>query len=84
MVHYTMTNTPEVPGALMPEELATIERAMKRVADRLVLSQADKEEMAAAALSLYQRGFTAEDQLLEQLLETLIASLAPDSPPPKE
>ncbi len=74
---HPMANSPELPGAYTPEDLETMHRVINRVADTVVLTEADREEMAAAALSFYQRGVTAEDQLFDLLVESAIGSKSP-------
>ena len=66
-----MTDIDLVVGVLTPDQLQKIDRVLRRLGDRLILDQAAKKDAPDLALSLFQCGFTGEDQLLEQLVETL-------------
>ena len=75
-----MIKTQEMVDTLSPVELETIDRVLKRLNERLLLRNIDKEDAGAVATTLYRCGFTREDQLLDQLATALAAPVAPRSP----
>ena len=75
-----MIKTQEMVDTLSPVELETIDRVLKRLNERLVLRNIDKEDAGAVAATLYRCGFIREDQLLDQLATALAAPVAPRSP----
>jgi len=76
-----MIKTQEMVDTLSPVELETIDRVLKRLNERLLLRNIDKEDAGAVAATLYRCGFTREDQLLDQLATALAAApVAPRSP----
>ena len=66
----------EGSGAFTPDQLHIIDCALKHLEANLILDQARREEAAMLALSLFACGFNREDQLAQQLLETLTTPLA--------
>src|SRR6476620_7142062 len=66
-----MIKTQEMVDTLSPVELETIDRVLKRLNERLLLSNIDKEDAGAVAATLYRCGFTREDRLLDQLATSL-------------
>ncbi len=68
-----MTDSPHMTGVLAPDELAVLDRVLSRLSGRLILNQFAKDEAATLAMNLFQCGFTHEDKLLDQLVETIKA-----------
>ncbi len=68
-----MIKTQGMVNRLSPVELETIDRVLKRLNERLLLRNIDKEDACAVAATLYRCGFTREDQLLGQLATALAA-----------
>ena len=75
-----MIKTQEMVDTLSPVELETIDRVLKRLNERLLLRNIDKEGAGAVATSLYRCGFTREDQLVDQLATALATPVATRSP----
>jgi len=69
-----MIKTEEMINTPSPAELETIDRVLKRLNERLLLRNIDKEDAGAVAATLCRCGFTREDQLLDQLATALAAA----------